>query len=87
MYVAGRIDADDRVREALKTASERSIPVLETPRGELDRLTDGAVHQGLAIQVPPYAYVDAPTSSTRRRPASRWSSRSTALPTRATSAR
>lgn len=56
MYVAGRIDADDRVREALKTATARGIPVLETPRGELDRLTDGAVHQGLALQVPPYAY-------------------------------
>jgi 23S rRNA (guanosine2251-2'-O)-methyltransferase len=58
MYVAGRIDADDRVREALKTASGRGIPVLETPRGELDRLTDGAVHQGLAVQVPPYSYVE-----------------------------
>jgi 23S rRNA (guanosine2251-2'-O)-methyltransferase len=57
MYVAGRIDADDRVREALKTATERGIPILETPRGELDRLTDGAVHQGLALQVPPYAYL------------------------------
>ncbi|MFC8503790.1 23S rRNA (guanosine(2251)-2'-O)-methyltransferase RlmB [Pedococcus sp. NPDC057267] len=56
MYVAGRIDADDRVREALKTATSRGIPVLETPRGELDRLTDGAVHQGLALQVPPYEY-------------------------------
>jgi 23S rRNA (guanosine2251-2'-O)-methyltransferase len=56
MYVAGRIDADDRVREALKTATARGIPVLETPRGELDRLTDGAVHQGLALQVPPYEY-------------------------------
>ncbi len=56
MYVAGRIDSDDRVREAIKTATERKIPVLETPRGELDRLTDGAVHQGLAVQVPPYEY-------------------------------
>ena len=56
MYVAGRIDADDRVREALKIAGERGIPILETPRGELDRLTDDAVHQGLAIQVPPYEY-------------------------------
>src|SRR6476661_8274674 len=56
MYVAGRIDADDRVREALKTATARGIPVLETPWGELDRLTDGAVHQGLALQVPPYDY-------------------------------
>ena len=59
MYVAGRVDADDRVREALKTATERGIPVLETPRGELDRLTDGGVHQGLALQVPPYEYADA----------------------------
>jgi 23S rRNA (guanosine2251-2'-O)-methyltransferase len=56
MYVAGRIDSDDRVREALKIATERGVPVLETPRGELDRLTDGAVHQGLALQVPPYEY-------------------------------
>jgi len=58
MYVAGRVDADDRVREAIKTATARSIPVLETPRGELDRLTDGAVHQGLALQVPAYSYAD-----------------------------
>ncbi|MGI8716332.1 MAG: 23S rRNA (guanosine(2251)-2'-O)-methyltransferase RlmB [Lapillicoccus sp.] len=57
MYVAGRVDADDRVREALKIATERGLPILETPRGELDRLTDGAVHQGLALQVPPYEYV------------------------------
>jgi 23S rRNA (guanosine2251-2'-O)-methyltransferase len=56
MYVAGRIDADDRVREALKLATERGIAILETPRGELDRLTDGAVHQGLALQVPAYEY-------------------------------
>ena len=49
MYVAGRIDADDRVREALKIAGERGIPILETPRGELDRLTDDAVHQGVVV--------------------------------------
>ncbi len=58
MYVAGRIDSDDRVREALKIATTRGLPILETPRGELDRLTDGAVHQGLALQVPPYDYAD-----------------------------
>ncbi|MDN5769189.1 MAG: 23S rRNA (guanosine(2251)-2'-O)-methyltransferase RlmB [Humibacillus sp.] len=56
MYIANRIDTDDRVREALKIATGRSLPILETPRGELDRLTDGAVHQGLALQVPPYEY-------------------------------
>jgi 23S rRNA (guanosine2251-2'-O)-methyltransferase len=56
MYVAGRLESDNRVREALKIATSRGIPILETPRGELDRLTDGAVHQGLALQVPAYAY-------------------------------
>lgn len=58
LYVAGRIEVDDRVREVLKLAGERSIPTLQTPRGELDRITDGAVHQGLAVQVPPYSYKD-----------------------------
>jgi 23S rRNA (guanosine2251-2'-O)-methyltransferase len=56
MYVAGRLESDDRVRDALKIATGRGISILETPRGELDRLTDGGVHQGLALQVPAYAY-------------------------------
>jgi 23S rRNA (guanosine2251-2'-O)-methyltransferase len=59
MYIAGRLDSDDRVREALKIATSRSIAILETPRGELDRLTDGGVHQGLALQVPAYSYAHA----------------------------
>ncbi|MDQ2756578.1 MAG: 23S rRNA (guanosine(2251)-2'-O)-methyltransferase RlmB [Actinomycetota bacterium] len=58
LYVAGRIDSDDRVREALKLATSRGLPILETPRGELDRLTDGASHQGLALQVPAYEYAE-----------------------------
>ncbi|MEI2765310.1 MAG: 23S rRNA (guanosine(2251)-2'-O)-methyltransferase RlmB [Dermatophilaceae bacterium] len=56
LYLAVGVQTDDRVREALKAAAARGIPVLQTPRGDLDRVTDGAVHQGLALQVPPYAY-------------------------------
>jgi 23S rRNA (guanosine2251-2'-O)-methyltransferase len=56
LWVAARIDTDDRVREALNLANERRLPILEAPRPELDRLTGGAVHQGLALQVPPYSY-------------------------------
>lgn len=56
LYVGARIDSDDRVREAINAAASRGIAVLEAPRGEMDRLTDGAVHQGLALQVPPYDY-------------------------------
>ncbi|WP_435202153.1 23S rRNA (guanosine(2251)-2'-O)-methyltransferase RlmB [Janibacter sp. GS2] len=56
MFVASRIDADDRIREAVQIATSAGIPMLEAPRTELDRLTDGAVHQGIAVQVPPYDY-------------------------------
>jgi len=59
LYVAERIDADDRVREAIKLAADRGLPLLESPRAELDRITSGAVHQGLGLQVPPYVYAYA----------------------------
>jgi 23S rRNA (guanosine2251-2'-O)-methyltransferase len=58
IYVAERIESDDRVREVLKIAAERSLPLLESPRSELDRITAGAVHQGLAMTLPPYEYAD-----------------------------
>ncbi|GAA4971873.1 23S rRNA (guanosine(2251)-2'-O)-methyltransferase RlmB [Yinghuangia aomiensis] len=56
MYVAQFIDSDDRVREALKLANDMGVPLLEAPRPELDRLTEGGHHQGLALQIPPYEY-------------------------------
>jgi 23S rRNA (guanosine2251-2'-O)-methyltransferase len=56
LYVAERIDSDDRVREVLKIAAERGVSVLEAPRPELDRLTAGAVHQGVALTIPAYEY-------------------------------
>lgn len=56
MFVAGRLESDERIRECLKIAADRSIPIMEATRTELDRLTDGAVHQGIALQVPPYEY-------------------------------
>jgi 23S rRNA (guanosine2251-2'-O)-methyltransferase len=59
LHVAIRIEMDDRVRESLKMAAERGIPVMETGKPELDRMTDGAVHQGLMLQIPPYEYADA----------------------------
>jgi len=59
LHVAVRIDIDDRVRESLKLAAEQGIPVMEASRPELDRMTDDAIHQGLALQVPPYEYQDA----------------------------
>jgi 23S rRNA (guanosine2251-2'-O)-methyltransferase len=56
LHVAQGIDLDDRVNEAVRLATDRGIPVVEDQRGEIDRLTGGAVHQGLALKVPPYEY-------------------------------
>lgn len=55
---AERLDRDDRVREAFRRATERGIRMMEVNRTELDRLTSGASHQGIAISVPPYEYAD-----------------------------
>ncbi|GAA5226077.1 23S rRNA (guanosine(2251)-2'-O)-methyltransferase RlmB [Paeniglutamicibacter antarcticus] len=59
LHLAIRIEMDERVRESLKIAAERGIPVMETGKPELDRMTDEAIHQGLVLQVPPYDYADA----------------------------
>jgi 23S rRNA (guanosine2251-2'-O)-methyltransferase len=57
LYVATRIEMDDRVKEALNLANHRGLPVLEVMRPELDRLAGyDSVHQGLALKVPPYEY-------------------------------
>ena len=61
MWISHRIDADERVREILKAAAARGLPLLEVTKPELDQLTDGLVHQGVAIQVPPYSYVGLDT--------------------------
>jgi 23S rRNA (guanosine2251-2'-O)-methyltransferase len=58
VYIATRLEADDRTREILRTAADEGYPLLEVTKPELDRLTDGAVHQGVALQVPPYDYGD-----------------------------
>ena len=57
VFVSGRVD-DERIREAVTLATERGVPVLEAPRAEMERLTDGAVHQGIAAKMPPYSYAD-----------------------------
>lgn len=56
LHVGTRMESDDRVKESIALATEAGIAVMESPRGELDRMTDGAVHQGLALTVPPYDY-------------------------------
>ena len=77
LYAGSRRDADDRVREAVDLAAAAGIPMIEAGRAELDRLTGGSVHQGLALKVRPYAY-----AATERATAPRF--RGSVTPSRAT---
>ncbi len=56
VYVAEGTERDGRLREVFRVAAERGIALLEVARGELDRLTGGAVHQGLAAKLPAFEY-------------------------------
>ena len=56
LYVAHNIEVDDRINEAVRTSADRGIPLLEVGRSELDRMTGGVLHQGIGLQVPPFAY-------------------------------
>jgi 23S rRNA (guanosine2251-2'-O)-methyltransferase len=55
-YVAEGAERDDRLREILKLAAAAGTPLLEVTRAELDRMTGGAVHQGVALQLREYEY-------------------------------
>lgn len=56
LYVAQGLDLDDRITEIVRTAGDRGIPLLEISRAEFDRMTGGVLHQGVGLQVPPFAY-------------------------------
>src|SRR4051794_30141221 len=60
LYLAQGLETDERVTEAVRIASNRGIALLEVSRGELDRRTGGILHQGIALQVPPFAYQELP---------------------------
>ncbi|MPV37589.1 23S rRNA (guanosine(2251)-2'-O)-methyltransferase RlmB [Georgenia subflava] len=58
VFLAGNMASDERVAEVVRTATALGTPLIEVSRSDLDHLTDGGVHQGVAIEVPPYAYRD-----------------------------
>jgi 23S rRNA (guanosine2251-2'-O)-methyltransferase len=69
LYAGPRRDADDRVREAVDLAATAGVPMIEAGRAELDRITGGSVHQGLALRVRPYVYAAAGDLTERARAA------------------
>ncbi|ORM35176.1 MULTISPECIES: 23S rRNA (guanosine(2251)-2'-O)-methyltransferase RlmB [Williamsia] len=56
LYVVLGGDADERVSEAVQLAGNMGISILEVQKPELDRMSTNGMHQGIALQVPPYRY-------------------------------
>jgi 23S rRNA (guanosine2251-2'-O)-methyltransferase len=56
LYVALGARADERLTESVTRAADLGIAILEVPRTDLDRMTTNGLHQGIALQVPPYQY-------------------------------
>jgi 23S rRNA (guanosine2251-2'-O)-methyltransferase len=56
LYVALGAQADERLTESVTRAGDSGISILEVPRTDLDRMTTNGLHQGIALQVPPYEY-------------------------------
>ncbi len=58
LYVAEGTDRDEKIREIFKLAAEQHVSLLEIGRIELDKLTGGAVHQGIAAKLNAYEYAN-----------------------------
>jgi len=56
LHVFQRIEADERITEIVSLAVERGLAVREVAKPALDALAGGSPHQGVALEVPPYAY-------------------------------
>ena len=57
LYLALGADNDERMTEAVAVAAKAGIALIEMTRAQMDKMTGGMVHQGIALQVPPYAYL------------------------------
>jgi 23S rRNA (guanosine2251-2'-O)-methyltransferase len=57
LYIALGNDNDERMTESISTAGQAGIPILEMSRSQMDKMTGGIIHQGIALQVPPYSYL------------------------------
>ena len=55
-YLMEGAERDSRISDILRLAAEQGQTLLQASRSELDRMTSGAVHQGVALQLPEFEY-------------------------------
>ncbi|CED90534.1 23S rRNA (guanosine(2251)-2'-O)-methyltransferase RlmB [Actinomyces succiniciruminis] len=71
VFMAASAQSDDRLGAVVRRAALVGAPVVEATKFDLEALTEGAAHQGVAIEVPAYEYVLARDLLERARDAGR----------------
>lgn len=56
LYVAARIEHDDRTREIVRLAGIHGLNLLEADRLEMDRIARSSNHQGVVLKAQPFQY-------------------------------
>ncbi|KFI60135.1 23S rRNA (guanosine(2251)-2'-O)-methyltransferase RlmB [Bifidobacterium gallicum] len=56
LYVAARLEHDDRTREIMRLAGIQGLHILEADRLEMDRIAKGGHHQGVIMKAQPFQY-------------------------------
>ncbi|MBT1166634.1 23S rRNA (guanosine(2251)-2'-O)-methyltransferase RlmB [Bifidobacterium simiarum] len=56
LYLAARIEHDDRTREIVQLAAKSGLHLLEADRLEMDRIARSSNHQGVVLKVQPFQY-------------------------------
>ncbi|MBJ7337592.1 23S rRNA (guanosine(2251)-2'-O)-methyltransferase RlmB [Mycolicibacterium sp.] len=56
LWVVLGTESDERLTESVQRAADKGIAILEVQKHDLDRLSSNGLHQGIALQVPPYNY-------------------------------
>lgn len=58
LFVASTIMKDPKLAKVVERASASGVPLRECSAADLDRLTEGGVHQGIAAELCAYQYLD-----------------------------
>jgi 23S rRNA (guanosine2251-2'-O)-methyltransferase len=56
LWVMLGAESDERLTESVQRAADAGIAILEVQKHDLDRMSANGLHQGIALQVPPYNY-------------------------------
>lgn len=56
LWVVLGTESDERLTESVQRAADKGIAILEVQKHDLDRISSNGLHQGIALQVPPYNY-------------------------------